>query len=179
MSRYRVSRRIEIDAAHRIPDHRSQCRHLHGHRYVIEAVCEATELHQSGGERGMVVDFGFLSDLMRREIDAYCDHGLIVTIDDHELLACLAPASDGNDDWRRRLNEAVARDGYAVDEANALAGRLYVIAEPPTAEVLAAHWFHRLAPRVAEISDGSAAVVEVIVWETPNCWASYRPSSER
>ena len=176
MSRYRVSRRIEIDAAHRIPDHRSQCRHLHGHRYVIEAVCEAGELHRRGGERGMVVDFGFLAELMRREIEGLCDHGLIAAIDDQQLLDCLAPADDPEGQWWRRLSEAVARDGYALDQANALAGRLYVIAEPPTAEVLAAHWFQRLAPRVAEVSDGNAAMIEMIVWETPNCWASYRPS---
>ena len=31
-----VTRRLEFDAGHRIPDHRSQCRNLHGHRYVLE-----------------------------------------------------------------------------------------------------------------------------------------------
>ncbi|HEX5676071.1 MAG TPA: 6-carboxytetrahydropterin synthase, partial [Azonexus sp.] len=25
-----ITRRLEFDAGHRIPDHRSQCRHLHG-----------------------------------------------------------------------------------------------------------------------------------------------------
>lgn len=177
MTRYAVSRRIEIDAAHRIPDHRSVCRHLHGHRYIVEAHCAAAGLQASGGERGMVVDFGFLSDLMRREIHAPCDHGLIVSVDDHELLARLAPneGEAASGEWRDRLAEAVARDGYAVDEGNALAGRLYVIPDPPTAEVLAAHWFHRLQPQVTEASGGAASLTEVIVWETPNCCASYRP----
>ena len=32
----RITRRLEFDAGHRIPDHASQCRHLHGHRYAIE-----------------------------------------------------------------------------------------------------------------------------------------------
>ena len=31
-----ITRRLEFDAGHRIPDHRSQCRNLHGHRYVLE-----------------------------------------------------------------------------------------------------------------------------------------------
>lgn len=177
MTRYAVNRRIEIDAAHRIPDHRSACRHLHGHRYIIEARCAAAKLRASGGERGMVVDFGFLGGLMRRQIHDPCDHGLIVSIDDHDLLACLAPfeSNDTVGRWRAGLRDAVERHGCATDEGNALAGRLYVIAEPPTAEVLAEHWFHRLAAGVAEASDGAAELTEVIVWETPNCWGSYRP----
>lgn len=28
-----ITRRLEFDAGHRIPDHQSQCRYLHGHRY--------------------------------------------------------------------------------------------------------------------------------------------------
>ena len=32
----RITRRLEFDAGHRNPDHRSQCRHLHGHRYAME-----------------------------------------------------------------------------------------------------------------------------------------------
>jgi 6-pyruvoyltetrahydropterin/6-carboxytetrahydropterin synthase len=177
MTRYAVSRRIEIDAAHRIPDHRSVCRHLHGHRYIVEAHCAAAGLQASGGERGMVVDFGFLSDLMRREIHAPCDHGLIASVNDHELLARLAPLEPDSvmGRWLDQLVDTVHRDGYAVDEGNALAGRLYVIPEPPTAEVLAEHWFHRLQPGVAAASEGAAELTEVIVWETPNCCASYRP----
>ena len=31
------TRRIEFDAAHRVMEHESKCRHLHGHRYAIEA----------------------------------------------------------------------------------------------------------------------------------------------
>ncbi|MHB8760606.1 MAG: 6-pyruvoyl trahydropterin synthase family protein, partial [Thiobacillus sp.] len=31
-----ITRRLEFDAGHRIPNHGSQCRHLHGHRYALE-----------------------------------------------------------------------------------------------------------------------------------------------
>ncbi|MDP2056292.1 MAG: 6-carboxytetrahydropterin synthase, partial [Thiobacillus sp.] len=31
-----ITRRLEFDAGHRIPNHASQCRHLHGHRYALE-----------------------------------------------------------------------------------------------------------------------------------------------
>jgi 6-pyruvoyltetrahydropterin/6-carboxytetrahydropterin synthase len=32
----RVTRRLEFDSGHRIPDHQSQARHFHGHRHSIE-----------------------------------------------------------------------------------------------------------------------------------------------
>jgi 6-pyruvoyltetrahydropterin/6-carboxytetrahydropterin synthase len=31
-----ITRKLEFDAGHRIPDHKSQCRNLHGHRYTLE-----------------------------------------------------------------------------------------------------------------------------------------------
>jgi 6-pyruvoyltetrahydropterin/6-carboxytetrahydropterin synthase len=57
-------------------------------------------------------------------------------------------------------------------------GKLYVIPEIPTAEVLAKHWFYRLKDRVADRSDGHARLTAVKVWETPNCWAVYREHSQ-
>ena len=64
MSLYTVARQIGIDAGHRIQTHGSKCRHLHGHRYLIEAVCEAGHLHQGGEQTDMVLDFGFLKEEM-------------------------------------------------------------------------------------------------------------------
>ena len=43
-----ITRRLEFDAGHRIPDHRSQCRHLHGHRYAIEITLSGTILEAAG-----------------------------------------------------------------------------------------------------------------------------------
>jgi 6-pyruvoyltetrahydropterin/6-carboxytetrahydropterin synthase len=31
-----ITRKLEFDAGHRIPHHDGHCRHIHGHRYVIE-----------------------------------------------------------------------------------------------------------------------------------------------
>src|SRR6478672_5790920 len=72
-----VSRRIEIDAAHRVPDHTGKCRNLHGHRYLVEAVCRG-QLGAEGHESGMVIDFGFLKQEMVDVIDARCDHAIIL-----------------------------------------------------------------------------------------------------
>lgn len=149
MSRFLVTRRIGIDAGHRIMNHGSKCRHIHGHRYEVEATCAAARPHASGEQQGMVLDFGFLKEEMLAVIDAPCDHGFLAQIGDGALLAMFAP--DGRDAaaWQAELAARVA------------------------AEELAAHWFSRLAPRVAARSDGLAALVNLRVWETPNCHADY------
>jgi 6-pyruvoyltetrahydropterin/6-carboxytetrahydropterin synthase len=173
MSHFLVTRRIGIDAGHRIRRHQSKCRHLHGHRYEIEASCRAATLHQDGEQSGMVLDFGFLKEEMLRVIDAPCDHGFIAEVEDADLLEMFAPSPDALADWLAGLATAVARDGFAATTDTRLGSRLYVIAAPPTAEALARHWFERLAPAVAERSDGLARLDRVRVWETPNCWAEW------
>ena len=48
----RIRRWIETDTGHRVPNHKSKCCHLHGHRYRWEAEIE-----------GDVVDVEGVSDL--------------------------------------------------------------------------------------------------------------------
>ena len=44
----RITRRLEFDAGHRIPNHISQCRHLHGHRYAIEITLRGNIIRRAG-----------------------------------------------------------------------------------------------------------------------------------
>lgn len=173
MTLYHVTRRIGIDAGHRIRTHGSKCRNLHGHRYEVEATCSAPRPHAGGEQDGMVIDFGFLKDEMLAVIDAACDHGFIAEIADDEVLTMLCPADADFAAWKAGLAAAVAEEGFALTAETRLGTKLYVIGGPPTAETLAAHWFARLAPRVAARSDGLAKLVNVRVWETPNCHADY------
>ena len=54
----RITRRLEFDAGHRIPNHDSRCRHLHGHRYAIEVTVSGDIVTAEGdAEQGMVTDF--------------------------------------------------------------------------------------------------------------------------
>lgn len=170
---FTVARQIGIDAGHRIMTHGSKCRHLHGHRYTIEAVCAArNHLHGSGEQTDMVVDFGFLKEEMTRHIDAPCDHGLILSLADRDMLAMFCPSGDFQQ-WLVELATQIEADGYVATHNTRLEQKLYVIPFQPTAECLAKHWFERLQHAVHVRSDGIAELREVIVWETPNCRASY------
>ncbi len=176
MSHFEIRRRIEIDAGHRIMTHGSKCRHLHGHRYVIEAICRAVsgELIGQGEQTDMVLDFGFLKQAMIEHIDAPCDHGLIVSIQDRELLAMLAPDGIAPDGWISAIRDDVEAAGFAATNNCRLGTKLYVMLALPTAEALAEHWFNRLGPDVLQLSDGRATLEAICVHETPNCFAEYR-----
>lgn len=173
MTFHKVSRQIGIDAGHRVMTHGSKCRALHGHRYTIEAVCHAGSLQDGGEQSDMVLDFGFLKEEMLAEIDAPCDHGFLAYVEDRGLLRMFCPENTDTEAWLEQVRAAVARDGhYQTGEAR-LGTKLYVLDANPTAEQLSRHWFRRLAPVVARRSGGLARLAEIIVWETPNCWASY------
>lgn len=158
MNKFLIMRQIEIDAGHRVPEHGSGCRNLHGHRYKIEAYCRGV-LADSGEQLGMLLDFKFLKAAMMEVIHDRCDHGTMLRFDD-KLLWLLAPN-------RYKLSST---DVYTVKEEGM---NLYILPFVPTAENLARHWFEVLAPEVTTRSTNRAELFKLRVWETPNCFAEY------
>ncbi len=75
------TRRIEFDAAHRIINHESKCKMLHGHRYALEATFVAKELD----DLGRVIDFGVIREVLGTWIDDNLDHNTILSIEDKKL----------------------------------------------------------------------------------------------
>ena len=75
------TRRIEFDAAHRILNHESKCKMLHGHRYVLEASFEAKDLDNLG----RVIDFGEIYKVLGDWIDQNLDHNTILFEEDRNL----------------------------------------------------------------------------------------------
>ena len=83
----RISRKIEIDYGHTLPNSFSFCNQLHGHRGVIVATVEGQMINRKGdGEEGMVMDFKFLKEIMLDHIHDKLDHGFAVWKDDLEDL---------------------------------------------------------------------------------------------
>ncbi len=177
MGAHTITRHLEIDAGHRVMTHGSKCRHLHGHRYTIEATCTTTigdHLHQDGEQTDMVLDFGFLQEEMLHAIHAPCDHSFIVALADTELLSMLAPTDRlAASLWRQTLIAAIQAGGFCATSTGRLGTRLYIVPFQPTAERLARHWFERLAPAVSRRSAGLSTLFSVAVWETPKSQASY------
>jgi 6-pyruvoyltetrahydropterin/6-carboxytetrahydropterin synthase len=146
-----ITRRLEFDAGHRIPDHHSQCRHLHGHRYAIEITLAGAVIDADGApENGMVMDFSEVKALARRHlIDAW----------DHAFLA-----------WRR--------DAAVVDFLGSLPGHKTVLLDRvPTAENLAHLAFATLEAVYRDSFGNQLRLERIRLFETPNCWAdAVRPA---
>lgn len=77
----RCTRRFTIDAAHRVRLHESNCKWIHGHRYIIIASFEAPQLDPLG----RVIDFSVIKQRLGTWLDTHWDHTLILHQDDRPL----------------------------------------------------------------------------------------------
>lgn len=140
-----ITRRLEFDAGHRIPDHKSQCRHLHGHRYAIEITLSGDIIEQDGdAANGMVMDFSLVKEIAKTHlVDAW----------DHSFLA-------------------YAGDRAVIDFLNTLPGhKTIVLKRVPTAENLAQTAFDILDAAYRDTYGNHLRLQRVRLYETPNCWA--------
>lgn len=80
----KVAKRFRWEAAHRLPWHRGDCRHLHGHSYTM-----FVELEGVPDERGMLIDFKDLKGAMQPLVEAW-DHAVLVAEDDADLRQAVA-----------------------------------------------------------------------------------------
>jgi 6-pyruvoyltetrahydropterin/6-carboxytetrahydropterin synthase len=140
-----ITRKLEFDAGHRIPDHRSQCRNLHGHRYVLEITLRGDVVDTEGAsDRGMVMDFADVKSLAMEHLVSRWDHAFLVFEGDTRV---------------REFLESMA------DHKTVVLDRI------PTVENLGAIAFEILA-KVYDAHYGvNLRLQQVRLYETPNCWA--------
>jgi 6-pyruvoyltetrahydropterin/6-carboxytetrahydropterin synthase len=140
-----ITRRLEFDSGHRIPDHQSQCRHLHGHRYAIEITLSGDIIRQSGSPvNGMVMDFSDIKTLAKDNLVDAWDHAFLV--------------------WRG--------DAVLTSFLESLPGHKTVVLDVvPTAENLATLAFGLLDRVYRDTYGNHLRLEQVRLYETPNCWA--------
>ena len=140
-----ITRRLEFDSGHRIPNHEGQCRHLHGHRYAIEVTLTGGVAdHPGKADDGMVLDFGDIKRLTNQHVVEPWDHAFLVAKEDIGL----------------------------VDFLNSLPNHKTVVMDHvPTIENLASAAFALLEPVFAKAFDGRLQLSSLRLYETPNCWA--------
>ena len=140
----RITRRLEFDAGHRIPDHASQCRHLHGHRYAIEITLSGDIIDAAGqAVNGMVMDFGDVKAIARTHVVDRWDHAFLVYRGDTAVVDFLASMPD---------HKTVVFDTV------------------PTAENLAREAFRILDARYDDVYGNRLRLERIRLFETPNCW---------
>ena len=140
-----ITRRLEFDAGHRIPDHASQCRHLHGHRYALEVTLAGRVISQPNDPaNGMVMDFGRIKEIAREHLVDRWDHAFLAFSGDTQPTRLLA----------------------------AIPGHKTVLLDAvPTVENLALAAFKILDPVFVHAYGNQLSLARVRLYETPNCWA--------
>jgi len=139
-----ITTRLEFDAGHRIPDHKSQCRNLHGHRYAIEITLSGDILNQANlSENGMVMDFADVKRIAKVAIVDVWDHAFLVYQHDLPVLNFL----------------------------NSLPNhKTVVFPTVPTAENMASEAFKILQSQFVDVYGNHLKLVRVRLYETPNSW---------
>ncbi|NJR72460.1 MAG: 6-carboxytetrahydropterin synthase QueD [Gammaproteobacteria bacterium] len=140
-----ITRRLEFDAGHRLPNHKSQCRNIHGHRYAIEITLTADIIKDEGAtDDGMVMDFGDIKAIANEKLVNLWDHAFLV--------------------WR---GDTVMRDFLAMIPDH----KTVVLDEVPTAENLVKAAFMILQHAYHDSFGHELTLARVRLYETPNCWA--------
>ena len=138
-----ITRKLEFDAGHRIPDHNSQCRNLHGHRYALHLTLTGKIVTQAGrSDRGMIMDFSDIKALANQHLVEEWDHAFLVYEHDQPVRAFLDSLPDH---------------------------KTVVLDRIPTVENLAQIAFERL--QTVFDNETGLRLVKVTLYETPNCWA--------
>jgi 6-pyruvoyltetrahydropterin/6-carboxytetrahydropterin synthase len=140
-----ITRKLEFDAGHRIPDHKSQCRNLHGHRYTLEITLTGQLIAVEGNsDNGMIMDFSDIKSLAKEHLVDLWDHAFIV----YE-------------------NDTVVREFLATLPGH----KTVVIDRIPTVENLAQVAFDLLKVAFNDRFGTGLHLHKLVLHETPNCWA--------
>ena len=142
-----ITKRLEFDAGHRIPGHKSQCRNLHGHRYALEITLQGEPVDDpASSDHGMLMDFSDVKSLAKDNLVDLWDHAFIV----HE----------GDTQIRDLLAQIPGHKTVVVDRV-------------PTAENLVAIAFETLDPLYTERFGHGLKLRRVRLYETPTSWAVF------
>ena len=144
-----IRRYIETDTGHRVPNHKSKCKHMHGHRYRFEAEIEGDVVTQQGvSDEGMLMDFSDISHLLTVHIHDVIDHAFVVYEGDEAAKAACKLMGDDH--------------------------RTVVFPFIPTAENLARWAFETLEPHIQTTYGNQLRLVAMHCRETPKSIASWR-----
>jgi 6-pyruvoyltetrahydropterin/6-carboxytetrahydropterin synthase len=140
-----ITRKLEFDAGHRIPDHKSQCRNLHGHRYTLEITLVGEVIEEEGSsDNGMIMDFSDVKALAKTHLVDVWDHAFLVYAKDTAVRSFLATIPDH---------------------------KTVVIDKIPTVENLARTAFDVLRTVYHDRYGTGLGLHKLVLHETPNCWA--------
>ena len=144
----KVVKIIQWDMGHRVLNHRSVCKGLHGHRYKAEICIKGKLITEPGkSDEGMVIDFADIKNIANKYIQEKLDHGFMVWSKDNELI-----------DF---FNDSKGHKPIVVDFT-------------PTAENVAIYIYNQLNLKFLDVYGTGLHLHSIKLWETPTSYALYK-----
>ena len=143
----KIGKVIQWDMGHRVLNHRSVCKGLHGHRYKAEICVEGDLVEKKdASEEGMVIDFADIKKTAQKFVQEELDHAFMVWEKDIELLEFFK---------------------------NTKGHKPVIVPFTPTAENVAAYIFNQLKDKFTDVFKTGLHLQSVKLWETPSSYALY------
>lgn len=143
----KISKQIEWDMGHRIANHKSKCRNIHGHRYKAEIEIEGNIIEiENISDEGMVIDFSDIKKLATKFVYDILDHGFMVWNKDKNLI----------DFFKKNPDQKYIEVPFV-----------------PTAENIAQWIFTQLNNRIKDKYRTGLKLSSIKLWETPTSWIKY------
>lgn len=148
----KIAKIIQWDMGHRVLNHRSICKGIHGHRYKAE-ICVSGNLvsDSNASEEGMVIDFADIKEISNKFIHEKLDHAFMVWEKDEELL--------------KFFNESKGH-------------KPVIVPFTPTAENVAFYIFNKLKDKFQDVYATGLHLHSVKLWETPTSFSLYEEKEE-
>lgn len=182
-----ITKEFGFSYGHVLPLHYGKCQRMHGHNAVLKVTVGGQIQQEIGTDKGMLMDFGDIKDIVKKQLLDQVDHRFLANGD--EYLSVLQDYLQGySDDITRNLESdqmVVSRmanvmafvqkqmmegsAGYHVERVNVVT----------TAENLAEYAFHRLARPIEINTAGRVFLSRIEWWETPESWAAYTLEPDR
>ena len=149
----KIGKVIQWDMGHRVLNHRSVCKGLHGHRYKAEICVEGDLVEKKdASEEGMVIDFADIKKTAQKFIQEELDHAFMVWEKDIELLEFFK---------------------------NSKGHKPVIVPFTPTAENVAAYIFNELKDEFTDVFKTGLHLQSVKLWETPSSYALFESEQEK
>ena len=75
----KITKVIEWDMGHRVPNHKNKCSNPHGHRYRLEVTITGEIISEKGlSSEGMIHDFGDIKKIIMESIHDIADHSFML-----------------------------------------------------------------------------------------------------
>ena len=140
-----ITKTIEWDMGHRIPNHDGACQFPHGHRYRLEVTLGGPLVtHEGSPNEGMIVDFSVISESLKVHIKDTLDHRFVV----YE-------------------NDSLLQKAFAKEIRDQL--KILFVPFIPTSENLV-YWCYK---KLKDAFPATTHIVKLRLYETPKSWSEY------